>query len=77
MCAPPEPRWYARALERWLSDPSVKRMSASPLDWLASRSKALSDGPQALLPHQFLDLMGDLRRLASAIGREFWAPGEN
>ena len=27
--------------------------------------KALSDGPQALLPHQFLDLMGDLRRLAS------------
>jgi 3-deoxy-7-phosphoheptulonate synthase len=36
--------------------------------------KALSDGPQALLPHQFLDLMGDLRRLASALGREFWAP---
>ena len=26
--------------------------------------KALSDGPQALLPHQFLDLMGDLKRLA-------------
>jgi 3-deoxy-7-phosphoheptulonate synthase len=39
--------------------------------------KALSDGPQALLPHQFLDLMGDLRRLASALGREFWAPSEN
>ncbi len=38
--------------------------------------KALSDGPQALLPHQFLDLMGDLRRLASALGREFWAPAE-
>lgn len=38
--------------------------------------KALSDGPQALLPHQFLDLMGDLRRLASALGREFWAPTE-
>lgn len=33
--------------------------------------KALSDGPQALLPHQFLDLMGDLRRLASALNREF------
>ncbi len=39
--------------------------------------KALSDGPQALLPHQFLDLMGDLRRLASAIDREFWAPEAN
>src|SRR5262245_48393513 len=39
--------------------------------------KALSDGPQALLPHQFLDLMGDLRRLAAALGREFWAPREN
>jgi 3-deoxy-7-phosphoheptulonate synthase len=39
--------------------------------------KALSDGPQALLPHQFLDLMGDLRRLAGALGREFWSPKEN
>jgi 3-deoxy-7-phosphoheptulonate synthase len=39
--------------------------------------KALSDGPQALLPHQFLDLMGDLRRLAAALDREFAAPGEN
>ena len=38
--------------------------------------KALSDGPQALLPHQFLDLMGDLRRLATAVGCEFWAPPE-
>jgi 3-deoxy-7-phosphoheptulonate synthase len=28
------------------------------------------------LPHQFLDLMGDLRRLALAVGREFWAPTE-
>ena len=37
--------------------------------------KALSDGPQALLPHQFLDLMGDLRRLASALNREFSSPG--
>ena len=36
--------------------------------------KAMSDGPQALLPHQFLDLMGDLRRLATAMGREFAAP---
>ena len=39
--------------------------------------KAKSDGQQALLPHQFLDLMGDLRRLATALGREFWAPREN
>jgi 3-deoxy-7-phosphoheptulonate synthase len=39
--------------------------------------KAFSDGPQALLPHQFLDLMGDLRKLARALGREFWAPPEN
>ena len=39
--------------------------------------KALSDGPQALLPHQFLDLMADLRRLATAMNREFWAPNEN
>jgi 3-deoxy-7-phosphoheptulonate synthase len=39
--------------------------------------KALSDGPQALLPHQFLDLMGDLRRLANALDRSFWHPTEN
>ncbi|QDU22416.1 3-deoxy-7-phosphoheptulonate synthase [Urbifossiella limnaea] len=39
--------------------------------------KAMSDGPQALLPHQFLDLMGDLRRLAAALDREFWAPEQN
>jgi 3-deoxy-7-phosphoheptulonate synthase len=38
--------------------------------------KALSDGPQALLPHQFLALMGDLRRLGDALGRHFWAPTE-
>src|SRR5579864_3426969 len=31
--------------------------------------KALSDGPQALLPHQFLDLMGELRRLAEVVGK--------
>ncbi|MFO0936477.1 MAG: 3-deoxy-7-phosphoheptulonate synthase [Gemmataceae bacterium] len=36
--------------------------------------KAASDGPQALLPHQFLDLMGDLRRMATAVGRTFWNP---
>ena len=39
--------------------------------------KAMSDGPQALLPHQFLDLMGDLRRLAHALDRHFWTPSEN
>jgi 3-deoxy-7-phosphoheptulonate synthase len=39
--------------------------------------KAMSDGPQALLPHQFLDLMGDLRRLATALDRSFWHPTEN
>lgn len=38
--------------------------------------KAMSDGPQALLPHQFLDLMGDLRRLADAVGRRFTPTGE-
>ena len=39
--------------------------------------RRLSDGLQGmLLPHQFLDLMGDLRRLATALGREFWAPTE-
>jgi 3-deoxy-7-phosphoheptulonate synthase len=36
--------------------------------------KAMSDGPQALLPHQFLDLMGDLRRMATSMGRNFWNP---
>ena len=39
--------------------------------------KALSDGPQALLPHQFLDLMADLKRLAAALNCEFWAPHES
>lgn len=39
--------------------------------------KALSDGPQALLPDQFLDLMGDLRRLATAVGKEFSAPARS
>lgn len=38
--------------------------------------KALSDGPQALLPHQFLDLMGELKRLAAAVNRHFWSAGE-
>jgi 3-deoxy-7-phosphoheptulonate synthase len=31
--------------------------------------KALSDGPQALLPTQYAALMDDLRRLAQAVGR--------
>lgn len=31
--------------------------------------KALSDGPQALLPDQYESLMADLRRLAEALGR--------
>jgi 3-deoxy-7-phosphoheptulonate synthase len=31
--------------------------------------KALSDGPQALLPAQYQNLMNDLRRLASAMGK--------
>ena len=31
--------------------------------------KALSDGPQALLPNQYANLMSDLRRLAEAVGR--------
>jgi 3-deoxy-7-phosphoheptulonate synthase len=39
--------------------------------------KAYSDGPQALLPHQFLDLMSGLRRVAEAVNRSFWKPSEN
>src|SRR5581483_6077612 len=31
--------------------------------------KALSDGPQALLPHQYAALMTDLRRVAAVVGR--------
>jgi 3-deoxy-7-phosphoheptulonate synthase len=31
--------------------------------------KALSDGPQALLPAQFADLMRDIRRLAEVVGK--------
>ena len=31
--------------------------------------KALSDGPQALLPKQYADLMGQLRRLAEVVGK--------
>jgi 3-deoxy-7-phosphoheptulonate synthase len=30
--------------------------------------KALSDGPQALLPDQFAKLMQDIRKLAAAVG---------
>ncbi len=33
--------------------------------------KALSDGPQALLPHQFATLTQDLRRLADLFGKSF------
>jgi len=33
--------------------------------------KALSDGPQALLPDEYLDLMDELRMIAKAIGKEF------
>src|SRR6476661_2377415 len=33
--------------------------------------KALSDGPQALLPDQFANLMQDVRKLASAVGASF------
>jgi 3-deoxy-7-phosphoheptulonate synthase len=32
--------------------------------------KALSDGPQALLPEQYASLMNDLRKLAAVLGRE-------
>ncbi len=31
--------------------------------------KALSDGPQALLPKQFLELMGRIRKLAEVVGK--------
>jgi 3-deoxy-7-phosphoheptulonate synthase len=31
--------------------------------------KALSDGPQALLPTQFAELMADIRRLAEVVGK--------
>jgi 3-deoxy-7-phosphoheptulonate synthase len=31
--------------------------------------KALSDGPQALLPEQYASLMADLRKLAAVLGR--------
>jgi 3-deoxy-7-phosphoheptulonate synthase len=31
--------------------------------------KALSDGPQALLPEKYAKLMQDLRKLAEVIGR--------
>ncbi|MFO0967028.1 MAG: 3-deoxy-7-phosphoheptulonate synthase [Gemmataceae bacterium] len=33
--------------------------------------KALSDGPQALLPHLFADLMPRLRELAKVVGKSF------
>jgi 3-deoxy-7-phosphoheptulonate synthase len=33
--------------------------------------KALSDGPQALLPNQYLELMGQIRKLAAMFGKGF------
>jgi 3-deoxy-7-phosphoheptulonate synthase len=33
--------------------------------------KALSDGPQALLPDQYAALMGELRRVAAVVGKSF------
>jgi 3-deoxy-7-phosphoheptulonate synthase len=33
--------------------------------------KALSDGPQALLPNQYTALVCDLRRLADLMGKTF------
>ena len=39
-------------------------------------SKALSDGPQALLPEQFADLMGRLRPLAELLGKSIDARDE-
>jgi 3-deoxy-7-phosphoheptulonate synthase len=36
--------------------------------------KALSDGPQALLPKQYAALMADLRRLAEAVGKIMDSP---
>jgi 3-deoxy-7-phosphoheptulonate synthase len=33
--------------------------------------KALSDGPQALLPAQYATLMKELRRLADLLGKTF------
>jgi 3-deoxy-7-phosphoheptulonate synthase len=33
--------------------------------------KALSDGPQALLPSQYAALLKDLRRLADLMGKTF------
>lgn len=34
-------------------------------------SKAMCDGPQALLPDQFGDMVANLARLASVLGRQF------
>src|SRR5262249_23403838 len=33
--------------------------------------KALSDGPQALLPHQYAALVGEMRKLAELLGKTF------
>jgi 3-deoxy-7-phosphoheptulonate synthase len=39
-------------------------------------SEAQCDGPQALLPETFMELMGKLRRIAAVNGREFAEAGE-
>ncbi len=33
--------------------------------------EAMSDGPQALLPEQYAELMGQLRKVAAAVGKTF------
>ena len=35
-----------------------------------SGTEALCDGPQAMLPERFAQLMTDLQRVAKAVGRE-------
>ena len=39
-------------------------------------ASALSDGGQSLKPERFAELMGNLRRVAQAVGRTIAAPGE-
>jgi 3-deoxy-7-phosphoheptulonate synthase len=34
-------------------------------------AEAMCDGPQALLPEMFADLMGDLARIAAITNKEF------
>ena len=39
-------------------------------------SEAQCDGPQALLPEMFKDLMGQLKQIAAILGRKFAEVGE-